>query len=324
MTAEIKRAIDGNLQGLQLQEVHVQQIMQRVYEEKAAARPAQRRRSPYGALAMAAALMVMLVTAVGLVLAGRTQTNDALLPLTAPVETAFTPIEQLSAKEFINTYVLPMALDNNNQAFTVEQSREILSKAEDYGYRLAGTEAQRVLDAVQKGQGALKVDVINALVQSQLGQDFFTWSTEDQAWLDDIHVQIGHMATRLYTAPKEDALTTDTTRFEEGSDYLNIRQDHYHSDQFIPAYAGEYWKVIWRPKTLDDRGFSVYFSEEGKLLGMYDGDTGVHEGSPIERMLLRFNNLYGSMEDWSHATLQEFHRWVVVSGSTNDQGGLCL
>ena len=97
----------------------------------------------------------------------------------------------LTGQELVETEVLPMALENDtstiNDTFTNEELAHIVALAEENGIKLS----DRILRALEKGEGYWEEEVIMSLAKSQFGPYPGQWTLEEQYWFEETVVAIG-------------------------------------------------------------------------------------------------------------------------------------
>lgn len=347
MTNDVKRAMDANLASMQVTEMDARRLTAQICTEP---RPRPQRMFPRGVM-LAALIVLLLASAVILRLTmTHPQNSDLSVPAAQSGEAGADGSNAtelgndmpmgLGVKEIIEKYAVPMAAATADVNYTQQETQYLADLAAANGLTLSNIMQRSIEKNGYNREGVDKCDLMTAIAEAAWGQYTFTWPQEEQLWFDSQRVASGWQP-RL-AKPPENGITmemimqaalgqmqvywpefmkafNDTSRYAVGMEH--VRTNRSGSETL--------WVVWFHAKTLTDRTFNVCVeaNKGTALLKEWDdrgADSGANEGSPWQRIIRRYRELYGSEYDWDQPTLQAFQNIVAKSDAIHSKEVMCM
>lgn len=194
----------------------------------------------------------------------------------------------LGVIDMVNGDIAPMAQENDadnvvNESFSNEELAKIVALAKENGVVL--DEDQRIMRALQNGEGYYEEETIMALCKAEFGPLPHRWTLEQYHWFGEVMVQIGFSNVNTHLVPGEGDLTLEQAREkaigyiteETGKEYDLMNEEIYARSQMFyreliepgdgtqnVALGDKVWEIgfetddIWLPS------FSVTMNEKGE------------------------------------------------------------
>ena len=183
----------------------------------------------------------------------------------------------LTHQEVLEQVAVPLAVENDagagvNESFDAEQLAELVRSLNENGITLE--ENNRIMQALQNGQGYYEEEVIMEICRQAFGGYFYTWTLEEQDWFERLMVKIGFRETYISYLPGKDNMTYEDA---EAFAFRKIREEYgqelpledrsiwqlsrqfYMMDPDDPSGAG--WNFTLDPRDLDHGQYSVSFMD---------------------------------------------------------------
>lgn len=251
---KLRRAMDNALRGLEQKDGFEQRVMRRIHEQPRDWAIPKRTI----ALVLAGLLALLSATAVAAVL--------------------------LSGREVVDAYAVPMALGNDNEAFTQgsythEELAQLIRTLNENGITL--DEESTIMRAFQSGHGYWEKDVIQAICEEAFGGRHYAWSMEEKYWYDELLVKIGAKERGWYLLPGEGDMTVPEARAhaaellnqeyglalpaESNGEWL-ICEYFFAADAISPAT----WRFDFVSRATGSIEYGVNFDRDGEVILIED------------------------------------------------------
>jgi hypothetical protein len=248
----------------------------------------------------------------------------------------------LSGKDFVQEVLHPKAQENQSQSWTEEEVAEILRIAGENGLSLSEEQQARLLD----GGGYNKEELMRLFVKLDLGFYPSTWPIEDQAWYDQIQVDIGRIDKTYYALPEEGEATEDEvlakvqaiihgqydTDAPLADETIYRRHITYKWTQTEPndETLVKRWHVWYEPLDLTHSDYRVALDTEANVLEaqVEPGIMSRDELPSPKALLERYEELYGKFHEWEMDTWVGFRQMLrdtaAVHGFGNNQASTSI
>ena len=246
--------------------------------------------------------------------------------------------ERLSVRNIVDEHAIPMANESSGDTYSAEETRKLLSLAEENGIELSQAAKESISRSLQYGEGYYKEEMIMALAKAEFGEAPASWSLEVQKWFDDACVAIGFVDEPQKAMPSADEITQEAAlqkavnyiETQYGSSYdLNDPSIYRIGVQYINgladgAYNGNYWSVQYEPLTLEAAEYWVYLNNQGDVWNS-SARFGITENAEFDTVCDRYQAIYGwDYRNWDHSILQSFHDAVTHCKPSNSRMYLSL
>ncbi len=183
----------------------------------------------------------------------------------------------LTHREVLEQVAVPLAVKNDaeagvNESYDAEQLAELVRSLNENGITLE--ENNRIMQALQNGQGYYEEEVIMEICRQAFGGYFYTWTLEEQDWFEQLMVKIGFRETYVSCLPGKDNMAYEDAeafafrkiREEYGQELpledrsiWQLNRQFYLMDPDDPSGAG--WSFTLDPRDLDHGQYSVSFMD---------------------------------------------------------------
>ena len=275
----LKRAIDADLSGLRASERERATILRNVLEGRNVKKK----------------LSVGLIMVLALALAAVTALAAALL----------------SAKEVVEQQVVPMAQQNDaettNEQFSNAELAQIIKLAQENGIAIP----DRLMLALEGGQGYFEQEVIMALAKSEFGYVYDQWTLEQQYWFDEVMVAIGFRKMNSARLPDAGEISLDQaisilkarTLEEYGDDVSDASTWVRHATYGVgvngegKVVAPASWFFQFQPTDVKHNEYTLQMDSAGNITSMDvrkapDGGYGAD-------VIRQYQAVYGDFSDWT-------------------------
>lgn len=110
----------------------------------------------------------------------------------------------LSAQQFVQQEVLPLAQENDadryEEKFSNQELAEIVRLAQENGIALS----DEMMAAFENGYGYYEQSAIMEIVSTALGKKYYSWSIEEKYWFGEVMVLLGFRADNPCRLPSGD------------------------------------------------------------------------------------------------------------------------
>lgn len=234
----------------------------------------------------------------------------------------------LSGREMVDGYAVPMARQSVGDAYTAEQTRELVAMAEANGIVLSDNAKSSIDRFLAAGEGYWKEELIMAIAKAEFGDMPAAWTLEQQNWFDDVCVAIGFIDEKNKAMPGggeaaaeriialADAYIHET--YAPGVDLHDPAMYKETYKQYIDGdvdgeYPGMYWAIAYEAASLEASEYAVYLRDDGTVLGDWV-HLGAVAGARVDEINDAFRRVYGSNHgDWSQSVLRAY-RDAVLAG----------
>lgn len=245
----------------------------------------------------------------------------------------------LSPKEVVEQIAIPMAIENDGETYTAEQTKTIMEIADQNGIVLAPDTIQQIDTALSKGEGYFKEEMLMALAKTEFGDNPLCWSLNEQNWFDDVCFAIGFVSEKQKTIPNQEEnarnLVVDTSidyihnrygqeilpddyeRYSIGVQYLNGQADD--------EYQGMYWAISFIPHFLNDAEYWVYLNDDAEVF-----DTWIRPGLSDDMLVNQIvdcysdPNRFGSYLYWNQQTFRSLQNAILQTNEVASPAYRCM
>lgn len=235
-------------------------------------------------------------------------------------------IELLSGMQIIEQFAVPMAQENDSEAYTQESYTneelvQLIQTLNENGITL--DEDSHIMQALRNGQGYWEEEVLMEICREAFGGNFSTWSIEEKHWFDSMTVQIGFKEKNPYRIPDKDDMSIPEAKAHaaallkaeygaelpvENDEYWMLWEWFYESWTDMDGFHPAKWKFEYINSTTNVQEYSVSFDQEGTLLDITEaGFHGeVSEFGSFSMADRYFSDKYGAMPYWPLEAWSEF------------------
>lgn len=246
----------------------------------------------------------------------------------------------LSARQMTEDTVVPLANESQSLDFSHEDMLYLITLAEENGITLSEYAQGNLNQAMDKEEGYPKSELIRAMAKAEFGMNVQAWSPEEKKWYSDALLAIGETYDSWYTLPEADEISEahalDAARgcilSVYGQDVPEVDNDIYHiyrafqESTVAEPHVGRYWTITFAPLTLTADQFSVDIDHAGTIL-RHSRIPGVKEEMSRDRILDRYEDLYGNQNTWDQVTWRsclEDMRQYAINNNNSDVGLMCI
>lgn len=220
----------------------------------------------------------------------------------------------LSAQQFVQQEVLPLAQENDadgyEEKFSNQELAEIVRLARENGIALS----DEMMAAFENGYGYYEQSAIMEIVSTALGKKYYSWSIEEKYWFGEVMVLLGFRTDNPCRLPsgddasQQDCLSviqrdiletygddiTDSSIWEQSVSFETLSEDNATQSQ-------PHWYFQFDSLDLRHNSYSVELTAQGQivavepLLAPSDDSTG-------NEIVDQFQQVYGFYGDWTVET----------------------
>ena len=234
----------------------------------------------------------------------------------------------LTHKEIVEQVAVPLALENDtetpgvNPVYSKEQLAEIVRILNENG--ITFEENSSVMQHLQNNLGYYEGSLFAEICQKAFGEDYGSWTPEQQDWYDEIQYRMVHTETLQSHVPGEDNMTPEKAetyalaklREEYGPDLpledrniWNLSSDFYKADDSEPE---DHWSFTFWPKDMEHGYYNISFNDRNPdesvaTYAQFMDWSGSFTGNELWSA---FTYLYGDERNWPQSVWQKFHEQI--------------
>lgn len=225
--------------------------------------------------------------------------------------------EAITARDFVSQVMAPAAATDGPE-WTQADCQALLRQAEDKGLLVTG----QLLERFENPEGADKLELMRAVLQEEWGTFSTTWPLADQAWFDDLALQLGLVVNERALLPGEGDLSEAEAR-QLALDFIKERwliqpepadaarwQTHqqYLQSTPLPGVTERTWYLGFEGLKVELPEYYIVLNRDGSLRESQKVPSASEKDVQPMDVQDRYERVYGDFITWSYQTWQAFQR----------------
>ena len=243
----------------------------------------------------------------------------------------------LSVRQITDDYIIPMANDDADISYTMEETHFLVQLAEENGLVLSEITRDQIARAAQNGEGFYKDEMLKELAKAEFGENIKAWTLTQKHWWDEACTSIGWGASvenimpeggeeakfpmiataiaHIHAQADASAPLTDAAQYQTYVSYL----DGDAADMDDAPYTGRYWTITFDPLYLEGAMYGVDMRDDGTVLNM-SVRPGLSADLSVGEVMNLFEDLYGPhyyytaelrTTKWTQEVFEDFRQAAV-------------
>lgn len=243
----------------------------------------------------------------------------------------------MSMRQVVEEKAIPIANEYEGESYTAEDTNILLQLAEENGITLSQNAKKQIQDALDKGEGYFKEEMLMAFSKAEFGENLSDWTLEQQKWFNDALAAIGFIDNNskvipeggenaklsiieaakkyIYRTSDANAPLDDTAKYHIGAQYINGDIDG--------DYPGLYWSIDFIPQYLDGAVYWIYIRDDDEVLGDFI-IQGLNESSTVNEVYDAYRRQFGQTNTWPQEVLRLYKDTSMKASDKKSMQYLCL